>query len=49
VAELHLGRYDEAEAALQQALEKEPGNTGAIANMAVLSILTGKEPETYIR
>jgi coatomer protein complex subunit epsilon len=49
VAELHLGRYDEAEAALNQALEKEPGNADVIANLIVLSILSGKEPESYVR
>ncbi|KAI9742189.1 MAG: hypothetical protein M1818_004089 [Claussenomyces sp. TS43310] len=43
VAEIHLGRYDEAGAALQQAIEKEPGNADVIANMIVLSTLSGKE------
>lgn len=48
VAELHLGRYDEAEAALQQALEKEPNNANAIANMIVLSTLAGKQDESLL-
>ena len=43
VAELHLGRLPEAEAALQQALEKEPQNTEAIANSIVLNVLSGKD------
>lgn len=46
VSELHLGRYDEAEAALQQAIEKEPNNADALANLIVLSILAGKPDES---
>jgi coatomer protein complex subunit epsilon len=49
ICEIHLGRYEEAESALNQVLEKEPGNAEALANMAVLSILQGKGPESYIR
>lgn len=48
VAELHLGRYDEAEAALKQALEKEPENPNVIANMLVLSILAGKDDASLL-
>jgi coatomer protein complex subunit epsilon len=47
VAELHLGRLEEAEAALTQAIEKEPGNANALANMIVLCILSGREKSTY--
>lgn len=30
IAEIHLGRYEEAEAALKQAIEKDPENASAI-------------------
>jgi hypothetical protein len=43
VAEIHLGRLDEAEAALQQALAKEPKNAEAIANIIVLNAIAGKD------
>lgn len=43
VAEIHLGRLDEAEAALQQALAKEPKNAEAIANSIVLNAIAGKD------
>jgi len=43
VAELHLGRLPEAEAALKQAVEKDPKNTEAIANSIVLNVLSGKD------
>ncbi|CAD0049971.1 unnamed protein product [Aureobasidium pullulans] len=41
VSELHLGRYPEAETALQQALDVEPENTTALANAVVLFTATG--------
>lgn len=40
-----MGRYPEAEVALQQALEKEPNNAEALANSIVLGILAGNESE----
>ncbi|KAI5797458.1 coatomer epsilon subunit-domain-containing protein [Peziza echinospora] len=43
VAELHLGRLDEAEVALQQALEKDPKHEEALVNSIVLSLLAGKD------
>jgi len=43
VAELHLGRLPEAEAALQQAMEKDPKDAEAIANSIVLGVLNGKD------
>ncbi|TPX18429.1 uncharacterized protein E0L32_011670 [Thyridium curvatum] len=43
VAELHLGRAEEAEAALDQAVKKEPNYTEAIANQLVLAVITGKD------
>lgn len=52
VAEIHLGRFEEAEAALQQALAKDPKNAEAIANSIVLNALAGKDTKAlkrYIR
>ncbi|MCJ1233506.1 hypothetical protein MMC14_001464 [Varicellaria rhodocarpa] len=43
IAEIHLGRFPEAEAALQQAMQKDPGNVDAMANSIVLNVLTGKD------
>ncbi|KAG0652837.1 putative coatomer subunit epsilon [Hyphodiscus hymeniophilus] len=48
VAEIHLGRLEEAEAALQQALVKEPQNPEIIANMIVLNVLAGKDSKDLI-
>ncbi|KAK3301240.1 coatomer epsilon subunit-domain-containing protein [Chaetomium fimeti] len=45
VAELHLGRAEEAQAALDQALKKEPDHAEAIANLLVLTVITGKSAE----
>ena len=42
VAELHLGRTEEAQAALDQAVKKEPEFAEAIANLLVLNVITGK-------
>jgi len=43
VTELHLGRVEEAETALGQALTLEPGNSAAIANKLVLDTIAGKD------
>lgn len=43
VAELHLGRVEEAEVALQQALQKAPADPDALANMLVLETIVGRE------
>ncbi|KAK0728496.1 coatomer epsilon subunit-domain-containing protein [Lasiosphaeria miniovina] len=43
VAELHLGRTEEAQVALEQALKKEPAFADAIADLLVLSVITGKD------
>ena len=43
VAELHLGRLPEAEAALQQAMQKDPKDVEAIANSIVLNVISGKD------
>lgn len=51
VAELHLGRTEEAQAALDQALKKEPKFAEAIANLLVLNVIAGKdgaEQKTYV-
>lgn len=45
VAEIHLGRLEEAEAALNQVLEKDPKNAEAIANAIVLNVVAGKDPK----
>ncbi|KAK4122384.1 hypothetical protein N657DRAFT_501813 [Parathielavia appendiculata] len=45
VAELHLGRTEEAQAALNQAMKKEPEYAEAIANLLVLNVIIGKSPE----
>lgn len=49
VAELHLGRTEEAQAALEQALKKEPGYAEAIANLLVLNVIVGKSPKELTR
>ena len=43
VAELHLGRLPEAEAALQQAIQKDTNDIEAIANSIVLDVISGKD------
>ena len=43
VAELHLGRLPEAEAALQQAVQKDTNDIEAIANSIVLNVVSGKD------
>ena len=47
VAELHLGRLPEAEAALQQAVQKDPNDVEAIANSVVLNIISGKDTSEH--
>lgn len=44
VCELHLGRVEEAQSALDQALQKQPDYAEAIANLLVLTVVTGKDP-----
>ena len=44
VCELHLGRVEEAQGALEQALQKDPKYTEAIANLLVLTVVIGKDP-----
>ncbi|KAF6839061.1 coatomer subunit epsilon [Colletotrichum plurivorum] len=47
VAELHLGRTEEAQAALDQALQKNGNYAEAIANLLVLTVITGKDPKEF--
>ncbi|KAL4786366.1 coatomer epsilon subunit-domain-containing protein [Aspergillus varians] len=42
VAEIHLGRLPEAEAAISAALQRYPNEAGLIANAIVLNVLAGK-------
>lgn len=49
VAEIHLGRLEEAEAALQQALAKDPESSEALANSIVLNVIAGKDATDLIR
>lgn len=48
VAEIHLGRLPEAEAALQQAMQKDPSDAEAIINTIVLSVLSGKDTSDHL-
>lgn len=43
VAELHLGRLPEAEAALQEAMKKAPKDVEVVANSIVLGVISGKD------
>jgi coatomer protein complex subunit epsilon len=43
IAELHLGRLPEAEAAFEQALQLEPNNADVLANLIVLNTVLGKD------
>ncbi|KAG9228874.1 coatomer epsilon subunit-domain-containing protein [Amylocarpus encephaloides] len=43
VAEIHLGRLEEAEAALQQAVAKDPIQADLLANSIVLNAIAGKD------
>ncbi|KAI0601383.1 coatomer epsilon subunit-domain-containing protein [Biscogniauxia sp. FL1348] len=44
VCELHLGRVEEAQTALEQAVQKQPDYAEAIANLLVLTVVVGKDP-----
>jgi len=48
VAEIHLHRLEEAEAALQQALGKDPTNPEVVANTIALNIISGKDAKDQI-
>ena len=49
IAEIHLGRFEEAESALQQALTQFPANAEVLANCAVLAALSGKDNSEYLQ
>jgi coatomer protein complex subunit epsilon len=49
IAELHLGRYPEAEAAIGQALAKDPNDADALVNAVVLSKLTGTDSSAHLK
>ena len=49
IAEIHLGRFEEAESALQQALTQFPDNADVLANCAVLAGLSGKDNSEYLQ
>lgn len=48
VAELHLGRLPEAEAALSSAIQKYPEDAELMANSIVLNVLSGKDTAELI-
>ncbi|KAG6085317.1 hypothetical protein E4U15_001284 [Claviceps sp. LM218 group G6] len=48
VCELHLGRLEEAQAALEEALSKDGQNADAIANMLVLQVVSGRDDSQYV-
>ncbi|CCU76473.1 unnamed protein product [Blumeria hordei] len=43
VTEIHLGRLEEAEAALQRVLSTDPNNLEALANSIVLNVISGRD------
>jgi len=43
------GKFEEAESALQEALEKDSNNTDTLVNLVVLSQLSSKAPEVCQR
>lgn len=43
------GKYEEAESALQEALEKDSNNSDTLVNLIVLSQLSSKAPEVCQR
>ncbi|OAQ62070.1 coatomer subunit epsilon [Pochonia chlamydosporia 170] len=47
VCELHLGRLEEAQVALEEALKKDPQYVEAIANMLVLTLISGGDASEY--
>ena len=49
VCELQLGRLEESQAALEQAIQKDPQYVEAIANLLVLTVISGKDPKELTR
>ena len=48
LAELHLGRLPEAEAALQQAMQLDPESEDVVANLVVLHTILGKDTKDQL-
>ena len=48
IAEIHLGRMEEAEAALKQAMEKDPKNAEVLANTVALNIIAGNNAKDLV-
>ncbi|PNP49608.1 hypothetical protein THARTR1_09619 [Trichoderma harzianum] len=48
VCEIHLGRLEEAQSALEQAIQKDPTNADAIANRLVLNSISGNSTEELL-
>ncbi|KAI9644331.1 hypothetical protein NHQ30_007688 [Ciborinia camelliae] len=49
IAEIHLGRLEEAEAALEQAFSKDPENADVLANKIVLNTISAKDSSDLLR
>lgn len=45
MCEIHLGRLEEAQAALDQAISKDPESVDAIANLLVLKVISGADTD----
>ncbi|KAL7936988.1 coatomer subunit epsilon [Trichoderma chlorosporum] len=48
VCEIHLGRLEEAQSALDQAIQKDPTNTEGIANLLVLNSISGNNTDELL-
>jgi coatomer protein complex subunit epsilon len=44
VCNMHLGKWEEAETALKDAIQKDPNNQGALVNLALVCTQTAKHP-----
>ena len=49
VSELHLGRVEEAEQGLKDALLKNESDSDALANYAVLRTITGQDASEQVK
>ncbi|KAL6906976.1 coatomer subunit epsilon [Trichoderma evansii] len=48
VCEIHLGRLEEAQSALEQAIQKDPKNAEGIANLLVLNSISGNNTDELV-
>ncbi|KAL7799026.1 coatomer subunit epsilon [Trichoderma ceciliae] len=48
VCEIHLGRLEEAQSALEQAIQKDPTNAEGIANLLVLNSISGNNTDELL-